>query len=86
MNPFEFVLIIIAMSFGMALIIKKMELGERRRRHHQKELGTEAATDQENRRLREELSEMKERLHVLERIATDKENRLSQEIESLRER
>ena len=84
MNPFEFVLIIIAMSFGMAIIIKKMELGQKARRSGGDI--ADAATSQENRRLREEVSELKERLHVLERIATDKENSLSREIESLRDR
>ncbi len=37
-------------------------------------------------RLREELKELKERLHVLERIATDRENSLSREIDQLRDR
>jgi hypothetical protein len=37
-------------------------------------------------RLREEVKELKERLHVLERIAVDKENTLSKQIEELRDR
>jgi hypothetical protein len=40
----------------------------------------------ENRRLRDELSQLKERMKVLERIAVDKENSLAREIESLRDR
>jgi len=40
----------------------------------------------ENLRLREEVKELKERLHVLERIAVDKENTLSRQIEELRDR
>jgi len=40
----------------------------------------------ENRRLREEVQELRERLKVLERITVDKENSLSREIESLRDR
>lgn len=40
----------------------------------------------ENQRLREEVSELKERIKVLERITVDKENSLAKEIESLRER
>ena len=40
----------------------------------------------ENQRLREEVSELKERLKVLERITVEKENSLSKEIESLRDR
>lgn len=84
MNPFEFVLIIIAMSFGMAIIMKRMEMAQKERRGVGERV--DAATNQENRRLREEVSELKERLHVLERIATEKENSLSREIESLRDR
>lgn len=84
MNPFEFVLIIIAMSFGMAIVIKKMEMQHKERRNGAERI--DPATSQENRRLREEVSELKERLYVLERIATEKENSLSREIESLRDR
>lgn len=40
----------------------------------------------ENRRLRDEVSQLKERLKVLERIAVEKENSLANEIESLRDR
>ena len=37
-------------------------------------------------RLREEVKQLKERLHVLERITVEKENSLAKEIESLRDR
>ena len=40
----------------------------------------------ENQRLREEVSELKERLKVLERITVEKENSLAKEIDSLRDR
>lgn len=40
----------------------------------------------ENQRLRDELVQLKERLKVLERITVEKENSLSNEIESLRDR
>ena len=40
----------------------------------------------ENLRLRDEVTELKERIKVLERITVDKENSLSKEIESLRDR
>ncbi|HEY7006429.1 MAG TPA: hypothetical protein VH392_08090 [Sphingomicrobium sp.] len=43
-------------------------------------------TQVENRHLRSEVSELKERIKVLERIAVDKENSLAKEIESLRDR
>jgi hypothetical protein len=40
----------------------------------------------ENLRLRDEVKELRERLKVLERITVEKENSLSREIESLRDR
>ncbi len=40
----------------------------------------------ENRRLRDEVLQLKDRLKVLERIAVEKENSLANEIESLRDR
>ena len=40
----------------------------------------------ENARLRDEVKQLKDRIHVLERIAVDKENSLSREIEDLRDR
>ncbi len=48
--------------------------------------GPDPAEQAENLRLREEVKELKQRLHVLERIATDRENSLSREIEELRDR
>jgi hypothetical protein len=47
---------------------------------------TDDQTQLENRRLRDEVSQLKDRLKVLERITVDKENSLSREIESLRDR
>ncbi len=89
MNPFEFVLIIIGMSFVMAIVIKKMELssgGGGKLGFSRRELSEDPQATQENERLRKEVSELKERIHVLERIATDKENSLAREIDSLRDR
>ena len=43
-------------------------------------------TQAENARLRDEVGQLKERLKVLERITVEKENSLSREIESLRDR
>ena len=48
--------------------------------------GIGAQEHAENLRLRDEVKELKERLKVLERITVDKENSLSKEIESLRDR
>lgn len=38
----------------------------------------------ENKELRKEIGDLRERLHVLERITVDKENSLAREIEDLR--
>jgi hypothetical protein len=51
--------------------------------------GNEAIPPQdqtENLRLREEVKELKERIKVIERITVEKENSLSREIDSLRDR
>lgn len=44
------------------------------------------ADNAENRMLREEVQQLKDRIKVLERITVDKENSLSREIEDLRDR
>ncbi|NUQ17954.1 MAG: hypothetical protein HOP95_05785, partial [Sphingomonas sp.] len=48
--------------------------------------GFSAQDRAENLRLRVEVTELKERIKVLERIAVEKENSLAKEIESLRDR
>jgi len=45
-----------------------------------------AAPDPESERLREEVKTLKDRVKVLERIATDRENSLDRQIEELRDR
>ena len=40
----------------------------------------------ETRRLQDEVKQLKERIHVLERIAVEKEDTLSRQIEELRDR
>jgi hypothetical protein len=80
MNPFEMVVLIVAIV--MIAGVFKARLGSRHRRRD-----LEGASENvETMRLREEVKMLKERLHVLERITTDKENSLSREIEELRDR
>jgi uncharacterized protein YlxW (UPF0749 family) len=69
----------------VASIIRAVVGGSRRRRHGGDER-LEAQTQAENQRLRDEVGELRERLKVLERITVEKENSLSREIESLRDR
>lgn len=85
MNPFEFAIAVIFLVFAFRLISHKMGMRtglDRRWADRQLEAGDPAETG----RLREEVRELKERLKVLERITVEKENSLSREIESLRDR
>ena len=79
MNPFEFVIAIIVITGVFSLIRHRMGVRHRWER-------AEGEDSQEALRLREEVKDLKERLKVLERITVDKENSLSKEIESLRDR
>ena len=79
MNPFEMVVIIVAITAIAG--IYKAKYGVRRDRD-----GNEYhATDAENAKLRDEVKALKERLAVLERITIEKENSLEREIERLRD-
>lgn len=57
------------------------------RYRHLEKIGSQDPEERiENMRLREEVSELKERIKVLERIAVDKENSLARQIDDLRDR
>jgi len=58
----------------------------RQRSHYRVDGNDEGGSRLENQRLREEVSELKERLKVLERITVEKENSLAREIDQLRDR
>ena len=77
MNPFEMVVLIVAI-----VMIASVLRGRMHKQIHERDPAEHA----ENIRLREEVKDLKERIHVLERIATDRENSLSQQIEDLRDR
>lgn len=85
MNPFEFVITIMILVFGFRLISHRMGMrtGWDRRWANQQ---LDAGDPRETARLREEVSDLKERIKVLERITVEKENSLAKEIESLRDR
>jgi hypothetical protein len=68
----------------IASIIRAKYGYSRRGRDRQQPLASQDSA--ETLRLREEVTMLKERLHVLERITVDKENSLSREIDSLRDR
>jgi hypothetical protein len=76
MNPFEFVIALVFLTGIFSLIRHRMGV-----RQHQAD-----PDSAETLRLREEVHQLKERLKVIERITVEKENSLSKEIESLRDR
>ena len=80
MNPFEMVVLIVAIV--MIAGVLKSRHGSRSRSRDE----DEPVERRETLRLREEVKMLKERLHVLERITTEMENSLSREIEELRDR
>jgi hypothetical protein len=82
MNPFEFVIAVLILVFVFSIVRHKMGIPARSMR----EMRGDPADSQETLRLREEVSQLKERLKVLERITVERENSLSKEIESLRDR
>ena len=82
MNPFEFVLGIILITTIGAIL--KARFGHHRRDRNRD--SDEPREDAETLRLKEEVRALKDRIHVLERIAVDKENTLSREIDNLRDR
>lgn len=82
MNPFEFVLAILFLTFAFSIVRHKMGIPVRSMR----QMRGEPEDSAETLRLREELAQLKERLKVLERIAVEKENSLAREIEQLRDR
>ena len=79
MNPFEMVVLIVAIVMIAGVV--RARYSSRRDRDD-----GEPVERAETMRLREEVKMLKERLHVLERITTEKESSLSREIEELRDR
>lgn len=93
MNPFEMVIAIVAIvTVGSIIRTKQLaKYGGRPRSMRQMFRGgsdedVEAIESAETGRLRDEVKALKERIQVLERIATDRDNSLAREIEQLRDR
>ena len=86
MNPFEMVIgIVLIVTIGSIIRAKH---GIRRDRHGNEFFVGKAQNDEETKALQTEIRALKERIQVLERIATDNNRAvtLDQEIESLRDR
>ena len=79
MNPFEMVAIIV-----VAVMIASVLRAKYSRRSGASEISPQERA--ETLRLREEVTLLKDRLKVLERITVEKENSLAKEIEELRDR
>jgi tetrahydromethanopterin S-methyltransferase subunit B len=75
MNQYEFVLGIIIIVMIAGVFKARFKFSAQR-----------PADDAQAQQLREEVRTLKERIQVLERIATDKESALEREIEQLRDR
>ena len=83
MNPFEMVVLIVAIVMFASVIRARYGYQSRRLRGGK---DADPAERVETLRLKDEVQQLKERIHVLERIATDKEDTLSRQIEELRDR
>lgn len=88
MNPFEMVVAIVVIATIGSVLRARYGIGRGRKSddYTQRE---DVAAQAENQRLRDELRAMKDRLAVLERLATDNDTsgaRLDREIEKLRDR
>jgi hypothetical protein len=76
MNPFEMVvMIVLIVTIGQVL---KARVGRRKQ--------VRLADDPDAAKMREEVLRLRDRVAVLERIATDKDHLLEQEFERLRDR
>ena len=81
MNPFEMVAIIV-----VAVMIASVLRAKYGHRHRGSEEQMPAEERAETLRLRQEVTDLKERIKVLERITVEKENSLARQIEELRDR
>lgn len=79
MNPFEMVVLIVAI-----VMIASVFKARAKFRSEQEE--GDPHVKAETMRLREEVAQLKDRIKVLERIAVEKENSLEKQIEELRDR
>ena len=84
MNQFEMVVLIVAIVMIAGVFKAKYGYGRRNRLSGGEQASAEEQA--ETLRLRDEVKQLKERIHVLERITVDKENSLSREIDDLRGR
>lgn len=80
MNPFEMVIAIVLITTIAGVLKAKYKS------HRHQDAVDYRAGNAENARLKDEVTALKERIQVLERITVEKENSLDREIERLRDR
>lgn len=80
MNSSHIMIVMIVLIVMVASVMRARYAGHRHRS------GPPAIDDAEARRMHEEMRVLKERVAVLERIATDRNHLLEQEIDQLRDR
>jgi len=80
------IVVIVAMVLGARIYRDRCGLGTGKNRDRFDAMAPRPTDDAEARRLRDEVRSLKERIAVLERIATDHSSSLDREIESLRDR
>ena len=83
MNQFEMVVLIVGIVMLASVLRAKYGYGRRRGLRGAETSPQEQA---ETLRLKDEVKQLKERLHVLERIAVEKEDTLTRQIEELRDK
>ncbi|PZU60574.1 MAG: hypothetical protein DI547_02915 [Sphingobium sp.] len=82
MNPFEMVVAIVAIGAIASVLRAKYGVV----RGHKGETLVQRTPDPEAQRLRDEVKALKDRIAVLERLATDSSTALEREFDKLRER
>ena len=70
----------------VAIVMFAMVMKAKYRFNHRQSLSETPQEQAESLRLKDEVKQLKERLHVLERIAVDKENSVARQIEELRDK
>jgi hypothetical protein len=83
-NPFAMVVMIVFI-ISVASVLRA-KFGYRRNRDRHGSMLAPAQDSMETQRLRDEVTRLRDRLEVLERITVEKENSLAREIENLRDR
>ena len=82
MNPFEFVIAVLFMVFAFTIVRHKLGIPVRSMR----QMRGEPVDDEENALLKSQVRQLQERIHVLERIVTDRGVETAAQIEALRDR